>query len=196
MGVSKGNDLTEKQRRFCQEYMKDLNATQAYHRAGYAVQSSASASANSIHLLGNHKVQEYLAELVEERSQRTAIEADEVLRRLYRSAFSDIRDFVQWKTKNVRVHTDDGEPVYDSYGNPVMHSFTDVELVPMDEIDGQDVAKIKQGRYGLEVERVDPLKSRELLGKHLKLFTERHDVEHSGQVQVNFEIPRPPIEEE
>jgi phage terminase small subunit len=30
------NDLTEKQKRFCQEYISDLNATQAAIRAGYS----------------------------------------------------------------------------------------------------------------------------------------------------------------
>lgn len=50
--------LTDKQKRFCDEYLIDLNATQAAIRAGY---SPKTAEQTASRLLRNVKVQEYIA---------------------------------------------------------------------------------------------------------------------------------------
>lgn len=50
--------LTPKQKRFCEEYLIDLNATQAAIRAGY---SPKTAEQTASRLLRNVKVQEYIA---------------------------------------------------------------------------------------------------------------------------------------
>lgn len=50
--------LTDKQKRFCEEYLIDLNATQAAIRAGY---SPKTAEQTASRLLRNVKVQEYIA---------------------------------------------------------------------------------------------------------------------------------------
>lgn len=73
------NQLNAKQRRFCEEYIKDLNATQAYIRAGYAPNS---AHVEACKALMKPKFQDYIAELAKARSERTETEADWVLKRL------------------------------------------------------------------------------------------------------------------
>ena len=50
--------LTPKQKRFCEEYLIDLNATQAAIRAGYSLKT---AEQTASRLLRNVKVQEYIA---------------------------------------------------------------------------------------------------------------------------------------
>lgn len=52
--------LNDKQKQFCNEYMIDLNATQAAIRAGY---SQKTAQEQSARLLSNVMVQEYIQEL-------------------------------------------------------------------------------------------------------------------------------------
>lgn len=69
--------LTDKQERFCQEYLIDLNATQAAIRAGY---SKKSANEQGARLLVNVSVSERLKELQEERQQRLQINQDYVLK--------------------------------------------------------------------------------------------------------------------
>lgn len=72
-------DLTEKQKKFCQEYIVDLNATQAAIRAGY---SKKSASRIAIELLNKTHVSNYLQGLQKKQEKRTAITADSILTRL------------------------------------------------------------------------------------------------------------------
>lgn len=69
--------LTAKQQAFCEEYMIDLNATQAAKRAGYGEKNAKQQGTEN---LANPSIQEELARLKSERSERTEITADEVLR--------------------------------------------------------------------------------------------------------------------
>ena len=73
------NKLTPKQELFCQEYMIDSNATQAYKRAGYSANSDEVAGVEGHKLLKNPKIHARIEELRTERSKRTEITADFVL---------------------------------------------------------------------------------------------------------------------
>lgn len=81
-------ELTEKQRRFCEEYLVDLNATQAYCRSGYSVKKRVTAEQNASKLLRNPKVQEYISALRQQQSERTGITADSVLNEIAKIAFT------------------------------------------------------------------------------------------------------------
>jgi len=82
------SDLTEMQGRFVQEYLIDLNATQAAIRAGYSAQTAA---AQASRLLTNVKVQEALSEAQNARQARTRITQDRVVQEIARLGLSDIR---------------------------------------------------------------------------------------------------------
>ena len=66
-------ELTSKQKAFADEYLVDLNATQAAIRAGY---SEATAYSQGQRLLKNVEVAGYIASAQSERSERTQINAD------------------------------------------------------------------------------------------------------------------------
>lgn len=68
--------LSEKQKRFCEEYLVDLNGTQAAIRAGYA---KGSAVVQASRLLTNDNVASYVRELRELQKATTLITADYVL---------------------------------------------------------------------------------------------------------------------
>jgi phage terminase small subunit len=87
--------LTPRQQRFVDEYLIDLNATQAAIRAGY---SNKGATVRGAELLANRKVQEQIEAAKAARSERTHITQDRVLQELARIAFFDIR----------RLYHDDG----------------------------------------------------------------------------------------
>lgn len=84
--MSKQAKLTEKQKRFCEEYLIDLNATQAAIRARYSVKTAEQISAR---LLRNVKVQKYIENLRKEQSERTGITSDTVLKELEKIALTD-----------------------------------------------------------------------------------------------------------
>ena len=73
-----------KHERFCLEYAKMPNATEAYRKAGYNCKNEASANASAIRLLGNVKIKARLAELHEEMASEKIASAAEVQERLTR----------------------------------------------------------------------------------------------------------------
>jgi len=81
----KNDKLTQKQKIFCEEYLKDYNATQAAIRAGYSERSAAS--------IGHEyrqkpKIQRYINQLKKARNLRTQITADRVLQELAKIGFA------------------------------------------------------------------------------------------------------------
>lgn len=78
--------LTEKQKRFCEEYLIDLNATQAAKRAGYSEKTAFSIGVEN---LKKPLIQEYLQDLMKYRSERTGVTAEKVIEELEKIAFSD-----------------------------------------------------------------------------------------------------------
>ena len=72
-------NLTPRQQRFVEEYLIDLNATQAAIRSGY---SEKTADSIGLQLLRKTQVAEAIAGAKAEREERTKIDADYVLKRL------------------------------------------------------------------------------------------------------------------
>ncbi len=68
--------LTAKQQSFCEEYLIDLNATQAAIRAGYSVKTAKDIGCQNLAKLN---IASYIAELKAERSKKTKIDAAYVL---------------------------------------------------------------------------------------------------------------------
>lgn len=71
--------LTPKQKRFCDEYLVDLNATQAAIRAGYS-EKTAAVIANEN--LKKPNIQEYVNQRMAEKEKELIADQDEVLRYL------------------------------------------------------------------------------------------------------------------
>lgn len=74
--------LTDKQKRFCEEYVVDLNAIRAYKLVYANCKSDRTASANSSRLLANANVAAYVRELKEQIAQEAKVTAADVLKDL------------------------------------------------------------------------------------------------------------------
>lgn len=164
--------LTAKQKRFCEEYLIDLNATQAAIRAGY---SPKTAEQTASRLLRNVKVQEYIAKRQKELSRSTEITQERVIKELALIAFSNNADYAHVVEKKMQVEAGGTLiDVLDEDGKPVM--YRTVEPVLTEELTEEQkraLAVIKKGRDGLEVKSCDKVKALELLGKHLGIFTDK-----------------------
>lgn len=164
--------LTDKQKRFCEEYLIDLNATQAAIRSGY---SPKTAEQTASRLLRNVKVQEYIAKRQKELSRSTEITQERVIKELALIAFSNNADYAHVVEKKLQVEAGGAlVDVLDKDGNPVM--YRTVEPVLTEELTEEQkraLAVIKKGRDGLEVKSCDKVKALELLGKHLGIFTDK-----------------------
>lgn len=163
MKAAKPAELTDKQAAFCAEYLIDLNATQAAIRAGY---SAKTARVTAQQLLTKPHVEERLRVLMNERATRTQVTADRVISEVARLGFSDLRK------------------LFDEHGAllPVSQWPDDVApaiaAVEVDELfEGFGENRIQVG-YTKKVKLWDKGKALEMLGRHLKLWVERH--EHTG----------------
>lgn len=83
--------LTPKREAFAREYIKDLNATQAAIRAGYA---PSAANREASRLLSNVDVQARISELMRDRNESLGIDAKAVLAELIEVLRLDLKDIV------------------------------------------------------------------------------------------------------
>lgn len=86
--IAADKKLTPKQRRFVDEYLIDLNATQAAIRAGY---SPKTANEQGARLLANVSIAKAIQEARDKQQERTEITQDRVLLEYARIAFFDPR---------------------------------------------------------------------------------------------------------
>lgn len=84
--------LTDKQQRFVDEYIVDLNATAAYKRAGYTARNDAVAASGASTLLRNPKVAAAVAVKQAESARGIKVESDRVLTEYLHLAFNDVRE--------------------------------------------------------------------------------------------------------
>lgn len=71
--------MTEKQKRFCDEYLIDCNATRAYKAVYKNVKSDEAARANASRLLANANVKKYIDDRMEELHNEKTADAQEVI---------------------------------------------------------------------------------------------------------------------
>lgn len=139
--------MTEKQKRFCDEYLIDLNATQAAIRAGY--------SPNGINkrvsrMMANDGIQEYIKKRLAEKEDALIAKQDEVLQTLTRVLRRQEMDTVVVTCKERRSG-------YDENGKKVIVEKEVPQLVqvPTRVSDLNKAAELLGKRYGLYTEKVD-----------------------------------------
>lgn len=150
--------MTKKQKRFVEEYLIDLNATQAAIRAGY---SPDTAKEQGSRLLSNVNISAEVSRAMAERSKRTGVNADRVVRELAKIAFVNADDVIDAETATVKPDAS------------------------RDDTAAIQSVKVKTfGEDGLEreIKMADKIKALELLGKHLGMF--RDKVELSGTLET------------
>lgn len=107
-----GRGLNEKQKRFVEEYLIDLNATQAAIRAGYSQNTARSIGQR---LLTFVDIQAAIQQAQSNRSERVQITQEEVIRRLLENV--DIASGKKATTITIPSKNENGEVI----GNDVAH---------------------------------------------------------------------------
>ena len=157
--------LSEQRQRFVDEYLIDLNGTQAAIRAGYSVKT---AQEQASRLLSNVMVQQAIAKRMAERSKRTGINQDRVVLELAKIALVKMTDVV------------------DSHGR-IKDDATDDDLACIESVK----YKCSESDTGSSVERevklASKLKALELLGKHLGMWNDKLDVNITQPIVITGE---------
>ncbi|EPP7175399.1 terminase small subunit [Pseudomonas aeruginosa] len=154
--------LTKKQRLFVDEYLIDLNATQAAIRAGYSTRRAAEIG---YQLLQRPEVAQAIQAAMAERSKRTEVEADYVIRRLREIDEMDVLDILE----------DDGS----------FRSIRDWPKAWRQFLSGIEIAELFEGRgddrriAGVlrKVKWPDKLRNLELLSRHVGTESAALDLE-------------------
>ncbi len=154
--------LTAKQQRFVDEYLIDLNATQAAIRAGYSVNTANEQGSQNLTKLS---IQQAIAERMAERSKRTGVNQDRVVLELAKVAFVKMTDIVTSEGKIKETATDDDLSCIES-----------VKYKCSDSDTGSSVER--------EVKIASKLKALELLGKHLGMWNDKVDLNITQPVVI------------
>lgn len=154
--------LTAKQQRFCDEYLIDLNATQAAIRAGYSPRTAEQAASRLLRFV---KVQDEIAREMAERSKRTGINQDRVLMEIAKMAFVNIDDVIDLDTAQVK------------------------QTATKDDLACIQSVKIKPTEFGTEreIKLCDKKSNLELLGRHLGMFKDKVEIEADMELNINID---------
>jgi phage terminase small subunit len=167
--------LSAKQQLFVAEYLIDLNATQAAIRAGYSVRTARRVGSLN---MTKHDIRAAIDAAIEEQKKRIGITADEVIREMVLIGMADMKDFVR---------IDEG-------------GF--IQALPLDTLaEGKSriIKKVKEKRVikstpegdqildsTYEFELCDKVKSLEMLGRHLGILNEKHDVDVKQHITIEI----------
>jgi phage terminase small subunit len=164
-------DLTPKQKRFCEEYLIDLNATQAAIRAGYSKDTARSIGCEN---LTKPNVQELIARLQSMRATRTGITQDMVLEEYAKLAFASLGSFL-------KVESDGYARVDLSKMTPDQAAaLTEVTVDQYDETGTEQPKTVKK----IRIKMADKKAALDSLAKHLGMF-------EKDNLQRTPSIPQP-----
>ncbi|WP_103110736.1 terminase small subunit [Brevibacillus reuszeri] len=162
--------LTDKQRLFVVEYLRDFNATRAAMAVGY--------SKKTAHVIGweNLRKPNIQAEI---KRQKDALVDDlgvgvqRIIVEYMKIAFADITEYVEFGQQEVPMFTEEGMPINDpKTGEQMTYKRNFVAIKDSGEVDGTLINEVKQGKDGVSIKLHDKMKALEKLEKYIGFMTE------------------------
>lgn len=147
--------MTKKQKRFIEEYLVDLNATQAAIRAGYSPDTAGSIGSEN---LKKPEIRARIEKAIAERSKRTGINQDRIVMELAKIALLNPKGLVNFDEATIKEDAADED----------VAAVASVRVKRFPTKDGEGVER--------EVKMYDKTKALELLGRHLGMFKDKVEV--------------------
>ena len=147
--------MTKKQKRFVDEYLIDLNATQAAIRAGYSPETAGSIGSEN---LKKPEIRAGIEKAMAERSKRTGINQDRIIMELAKIGLLNPKDLVDFDEATVK----EGASAED------LAAIASVRVKRFPTKDGEGIER--------EIKMHDKTKALELLGKHFGMFKDKVEV--------------------
>lgn len=178
--------LRPKQAVFVQEYLIDLNATQAAIRAGYSVKTAQQVGSQNLSKL---VIQAALQEAMAARADRTEVTADQVVKELALIGFANMADYADWGPEGVKLKAAGNLP--------------EGAAAAVAEVSEHSTESTRTVRFKLH----DKLGALNILAKHLGMFMERKEINantdwrftigrgYDGPLITQVEIIMPPDSE-
>ena len=149
---------------FRSEYLIDLNATQAAIRAGYSTESAKEIGCENL-TKPNVKVE--IDKAIAERSRRTGINQDRVLRELAKIAFVNPGDVINLNQATVKSDAKEED----------LAAIASVKIKNIPTEDGEITER--------EIKLCDKLKALDLLGKHLGIYDKKDAEDKNLTITIN-----------
>ncbi len=166
--------LTEKQKFFCREYLRDFNATQAAVRAGYSKKTAKQIAAENLSKLD---LRRYIRELADDLNVQTDNDIKRIIVELQLIAFGSLKDVADWDSNGIILK--DSEHIEES---------------------ARLVSELSDSpKFGMKIKMHDKLKALELLGKYHKIFSDKEDEDSKNRSEITINLAydrRSPIEVE
>ena len=156
--------LTAKQKKFVEEYLIDLNATQAAIRAGYSTESAKEIGCEN---LTKPNVKAEIDKAIAERSRMTGINQDRVLRELAKIAFVNPGDVINLNQATVKSDAKEED----------LAAIASVKIKNIPTEDGEITER--------EIKLCDKLKALDLLGKHLGIYDKKDAEDKNLTITIN-----------
>lgn len=171
MGMSKAitkSKLNLRQEKFCLEYIKDGNGSEAAIRAGYSKKTARNIAGN---LLTRINIKKRIANLTQKYILKQGLVVEDVIKHMIRLTNYDISECFE----------EDGRLKHPKdWPEDIKHVAQGVEVVESSKGYGED----KEYYYTHKIKMPDRNKSLEMLGRYLKMFVEQ--VEHKGNINLTI----------
>lgn len=180
--------MTNAQKRFCDEYLIDFNASRAYKAAYKSCKSDLTARTNASKLLTKTNIQKYISEKQKEIEEKTEITQKKIIQELAKIALFNIKDIYNENgtLKKVTELDDDtakaisGVKILQKAGAMKISLSKTNDEIPLEHIPEQTV----------EFKTNDKTKALELLGKHLGMFKENVNLTQDKPFKVNINVKK------
>jgi phage terminase small subunit len=157
--------LTDKQARFCEEYLKDLNSTKAALRSGYSAKTCRAIGCEN---LTKPIIQERIRKKIKQISEDNEITVERIVKEIASAAFSNVAD------------------LFDESGN--LKDMKELEREVAAAISSIDISEIStaQGEIGTttKIRLWDKLKALEMLARYMRIFEGEKAPETATQVNI------------
>lgn len=164
--MKKEKELTEKQKKFAEEYLLDFNGARAAREAGY---SEKTADRIAYENLRKPEIIEYLNKLQEKKKEKFEIDEEKVMNELSAIAFSRITDYVQ--ISKILSLRGTAETVVTFTATSQLN---DLQIAAISEIQQSDKGAIK-------IKLENKIEALRLIGKQIGMFKDKVDID--GKVE-------------
>lgn len=154
--------LTKRQKTFVEEYLIDLNATQAAIRAGYSVETAGVIGSEN---LKKPNIAEAIGKAMAERSKRTGVNADRIVLELAKMALANPMDVINFEDATIKP-------------DATRDDMTLVAGIKIKVIEGEEGTICER-----EIKLNDKLKALDLLGKHLGIYQLKVNVNNEADAE-------------
>jgi len=180
--------MTDAQKRFCEEYVLDFNATRAYKTAYPNCKKKDTARRLGSRLMTKEDITNYIQELLNESRERNKVTQDMIIKELSNIAFFNIKNIYKedGSLKKVTELDDETARAISSVKTIQRAGAMKLEINPNGKDKEIPIEHIPE--QTIEIKANDKKGALELLGKHLGMFKDKVEIEQNKPFEISIKV--------